>query len=971
MKIYLFVLTILSVLTPTAGIAQINNNMLDLFNTSSDSARIEWVQNYSSNLLPGNNYAGALAADGIGNIYVTGSSVRSGAGFDIMTIKYSIDGDVIWKVHYDGPWSGNDNAQAMVMDSQNNILVAGTVEILNNLWDIVIIKYDTSGNEIWQTLFDDQSFPAGSIIALKTDANDNIYLTCYCYGVTHGQSSTTLKYNSEGALVWVATYENIIPKAMVIDDSGAVFITGTGWGDGTDEDYVTLKFDSNGNLLWDARFNSRFNFKDRVVDLAVAMNGDVYVTGSIDTLGTFPYQQRISTVKYDSEGNQIWVAEYPTKHNITGLPSAISIDKSGKILISGATRDINLNWKAVLLRYDLSGVRSILASPIRTDSSYLNALSIDIQNDGIIYLAGSNYTLESHDDYRIVKYDVDGTLIWTFDYGSEAGDPELPSDFIVDKSGNSIITGRTIDDNQVFHYLTVKVSPTGQLLWAERYSGEGRSYDRAIDLIADKSGGVVVTGASRVSGYNNDIVTIKYNSQGEEEWLTKYDGEHNLDDSPLEISINSSEEILVFGSSYDSISLLDFLLIKYDLNGNEIWVSKFDAHGNSNDIPKSMTIDISGNIVITGRSYTTDSGYDIATVKFDPSGEILWTANYAGEGTSWDGPSRITHDITGNVYLTGQSNGNFITIKYSPEGEELWTAIYDNPEHSNQATTGIVVDSDGNVYITGKSGFESIFAPSEFSVVTIKYDTNGDELWNYTFDFPNSLVQTPNNIQLDNNNNVIVGINSGSLSCHHGNCKMNFHSALLLKYDSNGNEIWNSVIPLQKLTNFTIDNWDNVIAVGFSNGRFALAKINSNGSPDYETTFKRGIATAVTLASGNNIFVTGYTGESVFTTVKYNNIAVSVDSEFEITDVNYLLTQNYPNPFNPETVIEYALPIRSEVKLIIYNLRGQQVALLINGTVPAGNHRVTWNASNFASGIYFYRLQADDFVQTKKMVLLK
>ncbi|MCH7887310.1 MAG: T9SS type A sorting domain-containing protein, partial [Candidatus Marinimicrobia bacterium] len=54
-----------------------------------------------------------------------------------------------------------------------------------------------------------------------------------------------------------------------------------------------------------------------------------------------------------------------------------------------------------------------------------------------------------------------------------------------------------------------------------------------------------------------------------------------------------------------------------------------------------------------------------------------------------------------------------------------------------------------------------------------------------------------------------------------------------------------------------------------------------------------------------------------------------------------------------------------------YNLRGEEVALLLNGTVSAGNHRISWDASRFASGIYFYRLQADDFVQTKKMLLLK
>ncbi len=85
----------------------------------------------------------------------------------------------------------------------------------------------------------------------------------------------------------------------------------------------------------------------------------------------------------------------------------------------------------------------------------------------------------------------------------------------------------------------------------------------------------------------------------------------------------------------------------------------------------------------------------------------------------------------------------------------------------------------------------------------------------------------------------------------------------------------------------------------------------------------------------------------------------------------YALHQNYPNPFNPKTLIEYALPQSGDVSLVVYNLRGEEVALLINGNVPAGNHRVSWDASSVASGVYLYTIQAGEFVETKKMLLLK
>ena len=85
----------------------------------------------------------------------------------------------------------------------------------------------------------------------------------------------------------------------------------------------------------------------------------------------------------------------------------------------------------------------------------------------------------------------------------------------------------------------------------------------------------------------------------------------------------------------------------------------------------------------------------------------------------------------------------------------------------------------------------------------------------------------------------------------------------------------------------------------------------------------------------------------------------------------YSLGQNFPNPFNPSTVILYTLPSGGLVTLRIFNLLGQEVALLVNERKEAGYYQATWSASNVPSGVYFYRLQAGEFVQTKKAILLK
>ena len=87
--------------------------------------------------------------------------------------------------------------------------------------------------------------------------------------------------------------------------------------------------------------------------------------------------------------------------------------------------------------------------------------------------------------------------------------------------------------------------------------------------------------------------------------------------------------------------------------------------------------------------------------------------------------------------------------------------------------------------------------------------------------------------------------------------------------------------------------------------------------------------------------------------------------------LTFKLYQNYPNPFNPTTTISYDLPERSRVKLVIYNILGQEVATLVNGEQEPGRYSVKFDASGLPSGIYFYRLQAGNFIEQKKMILIK
>ncbi|HKJ82339.1 MAG TPA: T9SS type A sorting domain-containing protein, partial [Ignavibacteriaceae bacterium] len=105
--------------------------------------------------------------------------------------------------------------------------------------------------------------------------------------------------------------------------------------------------------------------------------------------------------------------------------------------------------------------------------------------------------------------------------------------------------------------------------------------------------------------------------------------------------------------------------------------------------------------------------------------------------------------------------------------------------------------------------------------------------------------------------------------------------------------------------------------------------------------------------------------------VPENEVVTGIETNTSVIPTNYSLSQNYPNPFNPSTKIKFNLPSSSNVKLTIYDITGRKVTDLVNQELSAGVHTVDFDASNISSGVYFYRIQAGSFVQSKKMILMK
>ena len=152
----------------------------------------------------------------------------------------------------------------------------------------------------------------------------------------------------------------------------------------------------------------------------------------------------------------------------------------------------------------------------------------------------------------------------------------------------------------------------------------------------------------------------------------------------------------------------DYATIKYNSSGVQQWVARYNGPGNCTDVALDLVIDGTGNVYITGYSNGSGTANDCATIKYNSSGVQQWAARYNGQGNSSDEGRSIAMDASGNVYITGGSVGSgtgpdYATIKYNSSGTQQWVAIYNGPANSNDLAYSIAVYNSYNIYLTGYS----------------------------------------------------------------------------------------------------------------------------------------------------------------------------------------------------------------------------------------------------------------------------
>ena len=520
--------------------------------------------------------------------------------------------------------------------------------------------------------------------------------------------------------------------------------------------------------------------------------------------------------------------------------------------------------------------------------------------------------------------------------------------------------------------------------WSQSYNGTGNYNDAATSIAIDDAKNVYVTGYSYGMGTLNDYSTVKYNTNGVQQWITRYNGPGNDNDIVTAITVYNNE-IYVTGQSAGSGTAYDYATIKYNSSGVQQWIARYNGPSNSNDGATAIVTDALGNVYVTGQSYGgTSSSYDFATIKYNSSGIQQWEARYNGTGNGNDGANAVTVDQYFNVYVTGYSVGagsslDYTTIKYNSFGVQQWIAKYNGTANDIDISKCIVLNNSGQVIVTGYSRGSG----TSLDYVTINYDSLGGELWVSRYNGAANGGDIPNAVALSNSGDIIVtGVTNTDVS----GILANYAT---IKYNAAGQSQWIRIYNgpgnnNDSATSIAIDDSGNVFVTGKSIGTstsfdFATIKYNSAGVSQYVARFNysessKDVANSIKVDEFGNTYITG--GSSLsgssddFMTIKYSKIS-GINTISNIIPEKFELFQNYPNPFNPVTNINYSLSVRSFTKIKIFDIRGIGVAELVNEFQNPGTYSVDWYAGNLESGIYFYTLETEKFKDTKKLILLK
>jgi len=647
----------------------------------------------------------------------------------------------------------------------------------------------------------------------------------------------------------------------------------------------------------------------------------------------------------------------------------------------------------------------------RHTEEYPSRIAVD--NAGNIYIAGMGCSETSDDDYMVIKLAPDGSRLWTA-FHDENGGYDIINDMVLDEAGNCYVTGRCrgVAGTTDWDFGTAKFNSNGEIMWFATYDMSNcRDYATAIAIDDEKN--VYVTGPAGATSYpysGYDFITVKYDSSGIEQWIAQ-SGTADVKEVPIDVSVDGDGNVYVTGCRGTS-GLMDYLTCKYDSQGNTIWEVRNQNEYNIFDTPCGLVLDEEANVYVSGSTGFSAPPWNFLTIKYNTDGDVLWQDEYTCYG-EWEAKD-MALDMDSNLIVAGMgltlSNDYcFVTLKYSPSGDLLWAEkTAGSTQYLDSNNIGLAVDSADNCFITGTTFSIDWFTQTPECCYSFKYDTNGNLIWTaaYEYELTNDAETHGIDIAHDQWGNVMVVSSFFFCGCGED------HDILAIRYHEEPGDMVVGIVPNQ---------WPVQIPAGGGEFNYHLMTINSvsdNLTTDYwwQVNLPNGRSRTIgteqmvlsfdttAIAMSQNVpapaeagtyqymvFVGQFPGivwaSDTLTVIKLSgdggnntggwnyslDLAKDKTAEFyasSVPETPDLITIS-PNPFNPTTTISYALPEAGKVNLQVYDITGRQVATLVNGFRNAGIHNVQFDAHGLASGIYIYRLTAGSFNATGKLVLMK
>jgi hypothetical protein len=527
---------------------------------------------------------------------------------------------------------------------------------------------------------------------------------------------------------------------------------------------------------------------------------------------------------------------------------------------------------------------------------------------------------------------------WPQDSTSKINVCTAPSDqqfpaMVSDGEGGSIIVWQDLRNNNIPNIYAQRIDSSGIARWATNgilISSIERS--RHPKLINDGFGGAIITWFDFRNGWpNSSVQAQRVNGNGEILWQTN--------GVTLANAANSwaYPEIIGYGSEGAIVTWIgvngEIYAMKIDTAGNLLWPADSVMLAPTGGLPQ-IAHDDSGGAIVCWFDYDFSqpiTSTNVFAQRVDSEGNVRWSPTGVPICLAPDyqhQPDLVSDGAGGAIisWLDGRSDSaNYIYAqRIDSQGDTCWLA--DGIQISN--TKGyyrpiIAADGNGGMIITWMGGTSE-------DVYVQHIDTSGTILW-------------PGDIRVSHNTDPhIPGIISDGTD-----------GAIIFWENQTDNKIKAQHISGDGILSFPV--YGKTVATDIGSGGWYAASTDGTGKVIF--AWEETQSYNINIYS-HRIIVPGF-------------ISDVLDEQLEHSFLEFFVSQNYPNPFNPSTAISFALPKASTVELKIFNLLGQEVATLLNEEKTSGIYQVEFDASTLPSGVYFYRLQAGDFVQTKKMILLR